>query len=72
MNYSFAKNNYLISTDKSKIDIEYVHRFLSQSYWSQGVDIKIVKKAMKGSLCFGIYDSNKQALPAAGRLAMQE
>jgi GNAT superfamily N-acetyltransferase len=59
------KNNYTISTDKSKIDIEYVHEFLSQSYWSPGVPIKVVKKAMKGSLCFGIYYRNKQTLPTS-------
>ena len=60
MNYIVAKNNYTISTDKSKIDIDYVHGFLSQSYWSGGVQIEIVKKAMQGSLCFGVYDSDKQ------------
>jgi N-acetylglutamate synthase-like GNAT family acetyltransferase len=60
MSYTIEKNNYVISTGKSKIDIDYVHRFLSQSYWSPGVHIQVVKKAMEGSLCFGIYDSDKQ------------
>ena len=60
MIYEVKKNNYLISTDKSKIDIDYVHRFLSQSYWSPGVHLQLVKKAMKGSLCFGVYRKNKQ------------
>ena len=60
MDYTVAKNNYVISTDKSKIDIDYVHRFLTQSYWSPGIHIQVVKKAMEGSLCFGVYDNNKQ------------
>ena len=60
MSYTVEKNNYFISTDKSKIDIEYVHEFLSQSYWSPGVPIQVVKKAMKGSLCFGVYYKDKQ------------
>ena len=68
MSYAVKKNNYLISTDKSKIDIDYVHGFLSQSYWSPGVDIQVVKKAMKGSLCFGMYDSSKQTLPGGGQV----
>ena len=55
MIYSIEQNNYLISTDKSKIDVDYVHGFLSQSYWSPGVPVKVVRKAMKGSLCFGVY-----------------
>jgi len=60
MIYSIEKNNYLISTDKSKIDIDYVHGFLSQSYWSPGVPMQVVKKAMKGSLCFGVYYNDTQ------------
>jgi len=64
MIYDVKRNNYLISTDKSKIDIDYVHGFLSQSYWSPGLPIQVAKKAMKGSLCFGVYYTNKQNLPA--------
>ena len=60
MIYSIEKNNYLISTDKNKIDVDYVHGFLSQSYWSPGVPLKVVKKAMKGSLCFVVYFRNRQ------------
>ena len=60
MNYEVAKNNYLISTDKNKIDIGYVHAVLSQTYWSPGVAINVVKKALKGSLCFGVYSRKKQ------------
>ena len=60
MIYSIEQNNYLISTDKNKLDVDYVHAFLSQSYWSPGVPIGVVKKAMKGSLCFGVYYQDKQ------------
>ncbi|MEJ7673026.1 MAG: GNAT family N-acetyltransferase [Chitinophagaceae bacterium] len=37
-----------------------MHDFLTKSYWSPGVKLKIVKKAMQGSLCFGIYNKDKQ------------
>lgn len=60
MHYTVTKNNYLISTDKDKIDITYVHAFLTQSYWSPGVQKDVVKKAMKGSLCFGVYKNEEQ------------
>ncbi len=63
MSYTIERNNYVISTDKNKIDIDYVHGFLSNSYWSEGVHIEVVKKAMEGSLCFGIYDIDKQTSP---------
>lgn len=60
MKYSVTENNFIISTDKNKINIEYVHDFLSHSYWSPGVPIETVTKAMNGSLCFGVYDNDKQ------------
>ncbi len=60
MVYTVTKNNYVITDKKSKIDIDYVHDFLTKSYWSPGVKPQIVKKAMQGSLCFGIYNKDKQ------------
>lgn len=60
MEYTVTENNFIISTDKRKIDIDYVHDFLSNSYWSPGVPMETVKKAMQGSLCFGVYDNDKQ------------
>jgi len=60
MNYSVTWNEFTISTDKNKIDLDYIQRFLSQSYWSPGTPMQVVKKAMEGSLCFGVYENNKQ------------
>ncbi len=60
MEYTVTKNNYVITDKKSKIDIDYVLDFLTKSYWSPGVKRQIVKKAMQGSLCFGIYNKDKQ------------
>lgn len=60
MAYTVTENNFSISTDKSKIDIDYIHGFLSNSYWSPGVPRETVRKAMHGSLCFGVYENEKQ------------
>ena len=59
MEYSVTKNEFVISTDKNKIDLNYVHGFLSRSYWSPGVLMETVKKAAENSLCFGIYNNDK-------------
>ena len=37
-----------------------MHGFLSQSYWSPGIPLEVVKKAMEGSLSFGIYFHDMQ------------
>ena len=55
----WRKDGYLISTDKSKIDIATVHRFLSQSYWAEGIPIEIVKRGVDNSLCFAIYQGER-------------
>ena len=55
------QNDYLISTDKSKLDIGFIHHFLSEeSYWAKDIPIEVVKKSIEGSLCFGLYLSGKQ------------
>lgn len=54
-------NDYTISTDKSKLDIEYIHHFLSvESYWAKNIPIEIVKASIEGSLCYGVYHQGIQ------------
>lgn len=54
------KNRFSISTDKSKIDLATIHNFLKSSYWSDNIPRAIVEKSINNSLCFGIYEGEKQ------------
>lgn len=54
------ENRFSISTDKSKLDISIIHNFLKSSYWAENVLRVTVEKSIKNSLCFGIYENNKQ------------
>lgn len=54
------KDNFYISTDKSKLDIKYIHQFLARSYWAESIPVETVQKSIEGSLCFGVYDGSKQ------------
>ena len=57
----WQQENFIISTDKSKLNINYIHQFLSnESYWAAGIPYAIVEKSIENSLCFGIYDREKQ------------
>jgi hypothetical protein len=52
---------YQVSTNKEKLDIELIHRFLSEeSTWAKGINIEIVKKSICNSLCFGLYADEEQ------------
>lgn len=51
------KDGYEISTDKNKLDIPFIHQYLSTaSYWAKNIPLDIVKKSIEGSVCFGVYD----------------
>jgi N-acetylglutamate synthase-like GNAT family acetyltransferase len=54
------KGEFLISTDRTKLDIEAIHSFLASSYWSKGISRETVARAIENSLCFGIYAGKQQ------------
>ena len=56
----WTKDSFRIRTDKSQIDIELVHQFLSGSYWAAGIPLAMVKKSIEGSLCFSVFEGEKQ------------
>jgi GNAT superfamily N-acetyltransferase len=58
----FLKKGFNISTDKSLIDFETVYHYLeNDSYWAKGLPAGVFKKAIENSICFGIYQHDKQA-----------
>ena len=54
------KDGFVISTDEERIDLDIVHGFLCESYWAQGIPREVVARAIKNSLCFGVYSDGKQ------------
>ncbi|GAB4048335.1 GNAT family N-acetyltransferase [Spirosoma litoris] len=52
---------YSISADKTKLDLEVIHRFLSEeAYWSLNIPLEIVQRSIENSLCFGVYKEENQ------------
>jgi len=57
----FEKGDFLISTDKSKLDLQVIHNFLShESYWAKNIPVELVKKSIENSLTFGVYHKDRQ------------
>lgn len=54
------RESFRISTDPRRMDIRAVHAYLSRSYWAEGIPEEIVAKAIAGSLCFGLFDGDRQ------------
>ena len=54
--YENDKEQYFISTDKNKLNVLFIHNYLSkETYWAKNIPIEIVEKSISGSCCFGLY-----------------
>lgn len=52
---------YEISTDKARLDIDRIHRFLNQeSYWAKNIPRPVVERSVEHSLCFGAFAGGEQ------------
>jgi predicted GNAT family N-acyltransferase len=56
-----TQNGYLFSTDKTKLQVDVIHHYLSkESYWAQNIPYELVKATVEGSVCFGVYFDGRQ------------
>jgi GNAT superfamily N-acetyltransferase len=61
MTSSWHRDDYLISTDRSQLDIALIHDYLSNStYWATGRTIEVVRRSIENSLCFGLYQTTAE------------
>jgi GNAT superfamily N-acetyltransferase len=54
------RDQFTISTDPSRLDMNAVYDFLSRSYWAKTRPQERTDKAFANSLAFGLYEDNKQ------------
>ena len=55
------RGQFAITTDPARLDIGFVHGYLTRSYWSEGISREVVERGIGNSLCFGVYEGEKQA-----------
>ena len=50
-----------ITTDQSRVDVDVVHNFLSESaYWALGRPRATVERSIRNSLCFSVFCDGEQ------------
>jgi len=49
-----------VSTDKSQLDVDFIHNFTKDIYWAAPRTIEEVKTCIENSFCFGIYLDDEQ------------
>lgn len=64
--YEARREQWLVSDDRALIDLDLVHRTLTESYWSPGIPRDTVARAIANSLCFGMYDTAADRAPLVG------
>ena len=55
-----SARNIVVTTDRSRLDLDVIHGFLTTSYWARGVPREIVARSMEHSLCFGAFEKGRQ------------
>jgi len=59
--HSWKNAEIFCTTDKSKLQTQMIHQFLSErSYWAKGRTMDQVKRSIEHSLCFGVYKGEQQ------------
>ena len=56
----WTRGDYTISSDRQRLDIDVIHRFLVDSYWAQGRSRERVAQSIEHSLPFGLYHREEQ------------
>ncbi len=54
------EHNIEISTDKTRLDLQMIHDYLTNSYWAKGRTYSEVKTTIEQCLCFGLYLDGRQ------------
>jgi GNAT superfamily N-acetyltransferase len=50
------EDGYEVDTDPQRLDVARVHDWISNdSYWARGRSAELMRQAIDGSLCFGVY-----------------
>jgi GNAT superfamily N-acetyltransferase len=57
----WQRGDYTISTDRSRLDVNLIHDFISNhSYWGSGRARDVVERSIENSMTFGVYQGEQQ------------
>jgi GNAT superfamily N-acetyltransferase len=56
----WTRDDYTISTDRQRLNLDVIHGFLVRSYWAEGRTRERVAQSIEHSLPFGLYHGEEQ------------
>ncbi len=54
------QDNFTLSTDAKKLQLDAILLLLSKAWWAQSRTKEMIERSLQHSLCFGLYDNDKQ------------
>jgi GNAT superfamily N-acetyltransferase len=60
MLYERKLGRFELTTDKNRMQLDVIYRFLQKSYWANKRTLDAIKRSIEYSLAFGIFDGDKQ------------
>ena len=56
----WSREEFVVSTDRARIDLDVVHAYLRSSYWAAGMPRDVLQRGIENSLTFGVYHGRRQ------------
>ncbi len=58
--FEVNRENFTISTDSTRLDVDAICDFLTRAYWASERPRERIERSLANSLVFGLYDGGKQ------------
>jgi GNAT superfamily N-acetyltransferase len=52
----YQRGEFVISTDRERLNLDAVHGFLTNCYWAKGIPREVVVRSIQHALCYGVYE----------------
>jgi GNAT superfamily N-acetyltransferase len=56
------RDNFTVTTDQTCFDLDAIHGYLNTSYWAAGIPLETLERAIRNSLCFGLFVAGSNAV----------
>ena len=60
MSAEWKKSDWTVTTDPARQDVNAIHAYLTRAYWCENIPRHVVERAVRNSLCFGLFDGAAQ------------
>ena len=60
MHREWQRDEFTISTDPARLDLDGIYAYLGNSYWASGIPRDVFERSVRHALCFGVYEGARQ------------